>query len=114
MKDLRIRLLELHRTLLDAVRRDYEREHGRLTPAEFLQRLVADEELAWLRPFTSSIVRLDEQLDADEPAPVRELRELLDPEREDAPFQRHYGEWIQASPEVAYAHCTTQQLLAAP
>lgn len=64
-------------------------------------------------------MRLDEQLDADkavtsELPPVRELRALLDPERDDAPFQRHYGEWIHASPEVAYAHCTTLQLLDAP
>lgn len=109
-KDLRIRLLDLHRTLLDTVRREYEREHGRLTPAEFLQRLLADEELAWLRPFTSSLSSLDERLDTDSSARAT-FRELLDLDREDAPFQRHYGKRLHASPDLAYAHCQTLQLL---
>lgn len=60
LADVRLRLLRLHRELLDAERVEHERVHGPITPAAFLQLLIADPRFAWLRPLSEIIVGLDE------------------------------------------------------
>ena len=52
-------LAELHRALLDAERRDIERETGRLSPGEYLQMLLHDPRFAWLRPVGRMVATLD-------------------------------------------------------
>lgn len=115
MNDLRKGLLELHRALLDAERRSYERVHGRLSPAEFLQHLVADEQFALLRPLTTALTLLDDQLDASGAVTgdaLDTLRALLGQDGAETPFRRRYAEWVETSPEVAYAHGVAQRALA--
>ena len=52
-------LAELHRALLDAERRDIERETGRLSPGQYLQMLLHDSRFAWLRPVGRMVATLD-------------------------------------------------------
>src|SRR5262252_5609985 len=53
MDPTRTALLSLHRALVDAERRAYEKTHGRIADGEFLQALTRDPSLAWLAPLTS-------------------------------------------------------------
>jgi hypothetical protein len=109
---LRMRLLELHKALLDAERVSYEALHGRSTPQQFLQALTHDPSLRWLAPLNLGIVRLDELLTLQErqgeaeelPAHLALLRQLLDVSGGDDSLGPRYGELVHASPEVAFAH----------
>src|ERR1700750_3421916 len=67
--DLRNRLLQLHKILLEDERRTYERVHGKIpTPGAFLQLLLNASWFAWLRPIATLVVAIDETLSAKEPA----------------------------------------------
>jgi hypothetical protein len=110
---LRARLLELHKALIDAERVSYEALHGRTSAQEFLQALTRDPSLRWLAPLNLAIVRLDELLtlqdkdhdDADDlPAHLGVLRRLLDVAGGDGTLGPRYGELVQSSPDVAFAH----------
>jgi len=106
---MRRELLDLHRTLVDTERREYERSRGRLTDRAFLEALIGAPELAWLGPLTSLIVRLEEVLEDDGAGPaledcVAEIRKLLRPAPDGQGFQRKYAEAMQRSPEVVVAH----------
>jgi hypothetical protein len=110
---MRRELLDLHRALVDAERREYERARGRMTDRAFLEALIGAPELAWLNPLTSLIVRLEEALEetATENAGqaavqdcIAEIRKLLRPNAEGQGFQRKYAEAMQSSPEVVVAH----------
>src|SRR5918999_360002 len=68
LRDLRRALLRLHKTLLDAERAMYESMHGRVSSGELLQLVIGDEHFAWLHAVSELIVRVDELLDAEEPA----------------------------------------------
>lgn len=58
--------LHLHKVLIEAVRLDYERAHGRIeNPVELLQLVANDEQFAWLRPLTRLLVELDEEPEED-------------------------------------------------
>lgn len=118
---MRLRLLELHKSLLDAERIKYERLHGRVTPHAFLQALTSDPSLAWLAPLNVAIVRLDELLDLHEQNSedtsalsehIAALRELLSLDGADpSAFAQRYAELVQAAPEVAFAHAALAPLL---
>ncbi|MFL6566491.1 MAG: hypothetical protein ACJ8G5_16255 [Burkholderiales bacterium] len=102
-------LLELHRALVESERREYERVRGRMTDRAFLEALIGAPELAWLNPFTSLIVRLEEVLEENPGGTavddcVAETRKLLRPNAGGYGFQRRYAEAMQRSPEVVVAH----------
>ena len=106
---MRRELLDLHRSLVDSERREYERSRGRLTDRAFLEALIGAPELAWLGPLTSLIVRLEEVLEDNAAGAaledcVAEIRKLLRPAAEGQGFQRKYAEAMQRSPEVVVAH----------
>ena len=65
--ELRKLLLQLHKTLIDWQRADYERVHGRLQTTQLLNVLFNDESFAWLRSMSGLIVRIDETLAAKTP-----------------------------------------------
>src|SRR5437588_9822845 len=107
LKDLRLRLLDLHKALLDDERKVYERVHGYLSGAELLQLVINDEQFAWLHSISEFIVRIDEMLDADEPASEDEIRflltqtqTLLTPAETGGEFQRRYYKALQRQPDV--------------
>jgi hypothetical protein len=78
LEKLRTPLLEVHRALLEG-------ERGERMPGEFLQALIKDPELEWIRPLTTLVASLDELLG--------------DPE-----FERRYREALQRTPALALAH----------
>jgi hypothetical protein len=102
---LRRPLLDLHKTLVDAEREDYERGRGRMTDGEFLKVLIDDPAFAWLGALTALIVRLEElEEDVAPKEYVAELRRLLKPDAAGSPFQRKYGDLLQRRPEALVAH----------
>ncbi|MEZ4398740.1 MAG: hypothetical protein R3B06_01880 [Kofleriaceae bacterium] len=105
MDQLRLRLLDLHRALIEVERVALERTRGRLTATALWHLLVEDPALAWLGPLSSVIVRLDEGVAVDDEADLRAtVRALLTADPDGAPFQRRYAELLQAAPEVVLAH----------
>lgn len=58
--------LHLHKVLIEAVRLDYERSHGRIeNPIELLRLVAYDPQFAWLRPLSRLLVDLDETPEVD-------------------------------------------------
>ena len=109
---LRHGLLALHKTLLDAERLRYEREHGRLEGGgQMLQLLAFDPAFAWLRVLSALIVQIDERLDDKERpftsadfAKLRaEARGLLVGKEGGDEFQRNYNHALQSSPDAVIA-----------
>jgi hypothetical protein len=70
LQDVRHDLLDLHRALVEAERRNYERGRGRLPDRDFLEALINDPALGWLSALTALIVRLDELLEEGSPQPA--------------------------------------------
>jgi hypothetical protein len=110
---LRQALLQLHRTLLEADRRDYERLRGRVSDGEFLEAVLKDPYFAWLGPLTGAIALLDE-LEADGKEAGRDwlqrLRALLTPAGGED-FHRRYEASLQRHPEVVVAHGAVMRAL---
>lgn len=120
VRELRTLLLRLHKALLDAEREAYERAHSQVAAGELLQLVINDEQFAWLRPVSELIVRIDETLDADEPATDADARALLaqaqallKPAEAGGGFGQKYFAAIQRSPDVVLAHREVTRLLSA-
>ena len=115
---LRHALLALHKTLLDAQRVRYEREHGRVeSRGELLDLVLRDASFEWLRVLSALIAGLDELTEADKDAGA-ELRGVIDKLRtlvrfEGNPgFTEPYREIIEAMPDALVAHVQLSRLLA--
>jgi hypothetical protein len=112
----RAALFDLHRTLLEAVRLDYERENGRVGNAEMLRLVAYDPAFAWLRPVSELIVALDElqampDVTERDAAAVRvEIDSLLS--RGEAGFGERYFSALQSSPDLVLAHAALQRAIA--
>jgi len=134
LAELRHLLLQLHKTLIDWQRADYERVHGRLQTTQLLQVIFDDPEFAWLRSMSGLIVRIDEALETRPPdvsdppsrpkaAPARPRHSSPDDERAEAgtgplvaearklvapetgtPYAQHYHAALQELPEAVLAH----------
>jgi hypothetical protein len=125
MRELRLGLLRLHKALLDSERVAYdservayERVHGQVTGGELLQLTINHEQFAWLRPVSELIVRVDEMLDAVEPATSADAesllvaaRALLKPSEAGGGFGQNYFAAIQREPDVVLAHREVMRLL---
>ena len=112
MNELRRRLLELHKALVDVERDSYERARGRMADGEFLKALIEDPAFAWLAPRTALIVRLDELESDDVPREYQaEVKRLLKPDDLGLAFQRRYHEILQRSPDALVAHGAVMRLL---
>ena len=118
LDELRHALLALHKTLLDAQRVRYEREHGRVeSRGELLDLVLRDASFEWLRVLSALIAGLDELTEADKDAGA-ELRGVIDKLRtlvrfEGNPgFTEPYREIIEAMPDALVAHVQLSRLLA--
>jgi hypothetical protein len=100
----RTALLDLHRALLDAERRDYEKVHGRVSGPDFLQVLIQDPAFDWLQPLTRLIAQLDDDELEDACSVLAALRALLSLDPEGSEFQRRYAQRVDQEPDVAVAH----------
>jgi hypothetical protein len=117
LREVRLKLLHLHQTLLDNERRSFERTHGRATSGELLQLVINHEQFAWLRIISALVVQIDEMLDVDEPASAADMIDLITgarqlfTESEDQEFQQKYQAALQQEPEVVMAHSALMKLL---
>ena len=117
LRELRSRLLPLHKTLLEMERADFERDFGRLTSGELLQLVINHAQFAWLRQISALVVQIDEILDAEEPAMLDDLQNVLNQARSlftssaDKVFREKYQAALQRNPEVVMAHSEVTKLL---
>lgn len=66
LSELRIKLLHLHKLLLDTERLTYEQVRGQVSRGELLQLVISHEQFAWLHRLSELIIQIDELLHADE------------------------------------------------
>ena len=111
-------LLHVHKALLEAERRRYEAEHGRVPSAmAFLQLLLNDPWFAWIRPMSGLAAQIDEALFAkpgETALPsdllLEEARFFLSPRHEGDDLPGKLFQMIQANPEVAVAHAEAMKM----
>jgi hypothetical protein len=116
-------LRPLHKTLVELVRADYEKRHGRpiAGPVQLFQLLTQDPFFAWLHPMSALMAEIDELYDQKEPiepADVDAVRKTLeglvgDRGQEPSPdsFVSRYLEILQDSPDVVMAHARLRKSL---
>ena len=110
LAELRVRLLHLHRALLEVARRDYERSHEvSLGPLELLRLVSDDEELRWLRPLSELLLALDDALETpfgyhEADALFARVRSLLGPGEGEPAFRVRYARALQEAPALMMAH----------
>ena len=110
LAELRKMLLQLHKTLIDWQRAEYERVSGSLQTTQLLNVMFNDREFAWLRSMSGLIVRIDEALEVKpnkepiESGPlVAGARELIAPEA-GTPYAQRYHAALQELPDAVLAH----------
>jgi catechol 2,3-dioxygenase len=119
LRDLRARLLSLHKVLLDDARAAYEMDRGRIgSNATLLQLVINDPWFAWLHPLSELVVRIDETIEPDSPATegdglalVEQVGRLLAPAEHGETFARRYFEALQRQPSVVLAHADVRRIL---
>jgi hypothetical protein len=117
LREVRLKMLHLHQTLLEMERTSFERTNGRVTSGELLQLVISHAQFAWLRIISALVVQIDEMLDADEPASAADMTNLiaaarqLFTESEAQEFQQKYQAALQQEPEVVIAHSALMKLL---
>lgn len=87
LSQLRIKLLHLHKLLLETERLTYEQVRGHVSGGELLQLAIGHEQFAWLHRLSELIIQIDELLHADEsvtPEAIEaidsDIRTLLSPD----------------------------------
>ncbi len=118
LKNARDILLKLHKSMVDLERELYEGIHGRQTPGQFLNLLLENEDMAWLRKFSMLIVEIDEMFDQKEgitaelvDANLSKIRELVAMAETDDYFKAKYQFSLTRSPHAAMFHSELKQLL---
>jgi hypothetical protein len=121
LTSIRHALLRLHKTLLDAQRVKYEREHGTVGSAgKLLELVISDPSFNWLHRISELIVQMDEAMeDKENPISTEALRgfvartkALLTPaERAEDVFARSYFDALQGDANVGVVHGEVQKLL---
>ena len=119
IKAIRMRLLDLHKLLLDRERGVYERAHGNIgSPGEYLQLVLEHEQFAWLRRLSGVIVEMDELIRlrtasgaAEAEATLRSARQILQLQEHGTDYEQRYWAAIQNSPDIVIAHCQAEKAL---
>ena len=119
LAELRTRLLNLHKALLDDARAAYEMDRGSVgTSANLLQLVINDPWFAWLHSVSGLVVRIDETLTPDSPATdadgialAEQVENLLTASENGEGFQRRYYEALQRQPAVVLAHAEVRRTL---
>ena len=119
LRELRARLLQLHKALLDDARAAYEMDRGRIASnANLLQLVINDPWFAWLHPLSELVVRIDETIEPESPATntdgvalLEEVGRLLVPAEGGETFARRYFDALQRQPAVVLAHADVRRVL---
>jgi hypothetical protein len=119
LSELRIKLLRLHKLLLDAERDTYQQLWGQVSRGQLLQLVIHHEQFAWLHRLSEMIVQIDELLHGDEPLTAEaiadlkiDVRSLLSPGELEDEFAVKYDAALQGNPDVVLAHAEVVRLLA--
>jgi hypothetical protein len=119
LTDIRIKLLHLHKLLLDTERIRYEQVRGQVSKGELLQLAIDHDRFAWLHQLSELIVQIDELIHSDEPitseaiaALIADVRILLTPDEAGNDFAVKYDAALQRNPDVVLAHADLVTLLA--
>ena len=119
LTDIRIKLLHLHKLLLDTERIRYEQVRGQISNSELLQLVINHDQFAWLHRLSELIVQIDELIHSDEPitseaitALIADVRILLTPDEVGNDFAVKYDMALQRNPDVVLAHADVVTLLA--
>jgi hypothetical protein len=119
LTDIRIKLLHLHKLLLDTERIRYEQVRGQVSKGELLQLAINHDQFAWLHHLSELIVQIDELIHSDEPITSEEIdpliadvRILLTPDEAGNDFAMKYDAALQHNPDVVLAHADLVTLLA--
>jgi hypothetical protein len=119
VEQLRHVLLELHKSLLDAQRIEYERARGRIeTRGEFLGLVLNHPQFEWIRAMSALIAQMDEWAEEAEGTTeeqfegiVEALRDLIRPEGTNAAFSPKYWHLVNNTPDVTVAHVKAWRLV---
>ncbi|WP_334994424.1 hypothetical protein [Nostoc sp.] len=118
LRDLRNKLLHLHKMLLDTERIAYEQVSGRVSSGELLQLVIAHEQFAWLHRISEMVVQVDEMLEADEPIAIEDFEKFIDdvrmliiPLETGNTFERKYYNALQREPAAVLAHAEISRFL---
>ncbi|NJO43813.1 MAG: hypothetical protein HC865_25415 [Cyanobacteria bacterium RU_5_0] len=119
LTDIRIKLLHLHKLLLDTERIRYEQVRGQVSKGELLQLVINHDQFAWLHRLSELIVQIDELIYSDEPitseaiaALIADIQILLTPDEVGNDFAVKYDAAFQRNPDVVLAHADLVTLLA--
>jgi hypothetical protein len=121
LRDLRGRLLHLHKVLLDDARTAYEMDRGRVpSNAALLQLVINDPWFAWLHALSELVVRIDQTVepeapatDADAGALIDQVERLLTASENGEGFARRYFDALQRQPAVVLAHADVRRAIKA-
>lgn len=121
LRDLRGKLLQLHKVLLDDARVAYEMDRGRVpSSATLLQLVINDPWFAWLHSLSELVVRIDETIDPDSPATdadaatlIDQVEKLLTASENGEGFHRRYFDALQRQPAVVMAHADVRRAIKA-
>src|SRR3954453_14371987 len=119
LRELRGKLLQLHKVLLDDARAAYEMDRGRVpSNASLLQLVINDPWFAWLHSLSELVVRIDETIEADSPATdadaaalINEVEKLLTASENGEGFHRRYYDALQRQPAVVMAHADVRRVI---
>jgi len=108
LKESRLKLLRLHKLLVDTERKNFENRNGKISSGQFLNLLINDPNFEWLRRFSTLIVEIDEMLDLDDGYTIemidkylRQIRALLDSKTEDEDFNGKFMNYLEVDSEAA-------------
>jgi catechol 2,3-dioxygenase len=121
LRDLRGKLLQLHKVLLDDARASYEMDRGRVpSSATLLQLVINDPWFAWLHALSELVVRIDQTVEPDSPAAdadaaalIDQVERLLTASEDGEGFQRRYFDALQRQPAVVMAHADVRRAIKA-
>ena len=119
LRELRAKLLQLHKVLLDDARAAYEMDRGRVpSNASLLQLVINDPWFAWLHSLSELVVRIDETIEVDSPATdvdaaalINEVEKLLTASENGEGFHRRYYDALQRQPAVVLAHADVRRVI---
>lgn len=119
LKNARNTLLSLHKHLVDDERTAYEALHGTVTPGQFLNQLLENPDLEWLRRFSTLIVEIDELMDLNDgidngmiAASLDKVKALVDAHDGDDYFSAKYKAGLQRSADAAALQGKLKDILA--
>jgi len=118
LKYARNMLLELHKSMIDHERAQYEELNGKLNAGQFLNLLLEDQNFSWLRKFSTLIVEIDELLDLKDGIPpdmidanLGKIRDLVSMSESDENFRSKYVKAIQQDVNTAGLQAKLQGLM---